>query len=158
MSPVAIPDLIVMEVTSSTSPYYEKKASIWFLQIYTGTPWTGIFVLRVPMYSVWSITDFVVRTFLASCFASRSVARRMSHIALDLQANSFGPILRPLRASSRVSLLTPKFPTLYVSGQQGYYSNIYSFQSLRDDEKIVAMKIFHVFWSLFGIVHHILLS
>lgn len=62
-------------------------------------------LFRVPMYSVWNLSDLVVRILPANVIAASSVANRMSHIALDLLANTLAPIFKAFRNSSIASLL-----------------------------------------------------
>lgn len=63
--------------------------------------------LTVPKYSVCNITYFVMRILPARLLTSFSVDRRISYMALDLLARTFGAILRLLRAFSIISRLTP---------------------------------------------------
>lgn len=59
-----------------------------------GYPVRMILILRVPMYSVWSPTAFLVRILPANYFASLSIASRMSHTALERVVKIVGPIFR----------------------------------------------------------------
>lgn len=83
------------------------KAPILSSVMSTGTPYTVIFVLRVPMYSVCRQSVFDVNTLPGNFLASCSVINSISLIDLELLDNIFGPIFKLLRASSMVSLLIP---------------------------------------------------
>lgn len=70
-----------------------------------GTPCNVILVLQVPKYSVCNLTDFVVRILLVRFLSLSSVAGRISNMAFDLMASTFGVILRPLSTFSIISQL-----------------------------------------------------
>lgn len=107
MSPVAIPVLPMMADTSSTWPNLEKNDPIRSSLMSAGTPCTVILVFLVPKYSVWSLSDLVVKVFPARLLASSSLPSKISHFARETLASNLGAIFRLFKASSIVSLLTP---------------------------------------------------
>lgn len=95
-SPVAMPALLM---ASSMGSHCEKRDQ-GDLQRY---PWASCEML----YLVCSLTDFVVRMLPTNSLAASFDANRMFHMALLHLANTLAVILRLLRASFNVSLLTP---------------------------------------------------
>lgn len=120
----------------------------------TGTTCTVIFVLRVPMYSVWSLTKLAVSTLQASFLPSCWVSWRMSHIAFDLLVTpnfyAFNGLFHSFPADPN------QLSTLYVVGEQGDCLCVHGVQCLRNREELVPFEILLIFRTLFGIVRRIL--
>lgn len=116
-SPVAIPVLLDTADTSSTCLNLEKKAPNLSSVMSIGTPSNESLVLRVPIYSACSRTDFVVSTLPASFLASSSLSTSISHSALAFLERILGRIWRPFKASSMASLPTPMSRLLTTSSR-----------------------------------------
>lgn len=111
----AMPNLLSTALTSSTCQYLAKKHPSC-LHWWPRAPNVHlILVLRVPMYSVWGLSDLDISILLPISLASFSVGRRMSHVSFNLLASTFGPMLKLFRASSFVSLSTPINFRLFTS-------------------------------------------
>lgn len=91
LPPCINPALVVKELTPQPDVHrYSIKGDL-------GTPCTRVFRLETYYFSI---------TLPAKFFASSTFASRMSHIALDLFARTFGTIWILFKASCSVSLLT----------------------------------------------------
>lgn len=93
---------------------WQKKASKWSSDMSKSTQCNVILVLGVPTYAVCNLTDLMMIILPARFLASFCVSSRISHIALDLLASTFGAILRLKSLLHYFSANAYQFPGLDV--------------------------------------------
>lgn len=95
------------KMTLSTYPYWVKNGPTWYIDMSKGTPCNAIQVLRVPKYSGYSLTDFVVTILPASFLASSFVTSSISQMTFGLLAIKLWAIMRVFIASFIIFRLIP---------------------------------------------------
>lgn len=136
-----MPALLITDKTSSTGPYFVKKASTWSSSISMGIKCKVILVLWVRICSVCNPTILVVMMLPVSDLDS-SGSSKMSHIAFDHLTNSLTPMLRLFSISSIPSLLTP-------TNFQVFTSDV----SRETVLLVIASKAKGMFWSSFSTIN-----